>query len=87
MRKSKFTKYYILQCIKCKGKIIVLVELSGVNATNIPGDLSVEWKVVWFQCPWSLNQLLSTLMRRCLNHMVEKGVNYVLVGITKCTSM
>ena len=58
---------------------------SGVDATNIPGDLSVEGKVVWFQCPWSFDPLPSTLMRRFFDHMVEKGVNYVLVGITKYT--
>ena len=57
--------------------------ISGVDATNIPGDLSVEGKVVWFQCPWGHDP--STLIRVFLDHMVEKGVNFVLVGITKYT--
>ena len=58
----------------------------GVDATNIPHDLSVEGKVVWFQCPWPAaeNHGLQpyNLIKGFLDHMAEKRISYALVGIT-----
>ena len=58
----------------------------GIDATNLPADLSVDKKVVWFQCPWIPRNIRSgiyDLISKFLQHMGEKqSVNdYVLIGI------
>ena len=58
----------------------------GIDARNLPEDLSVDKKVVWFQCPWiprSIPHGIYDLISKFLQHMGEKqSVNdYVLIGI------
>ena len=61
----------------------------GVDATNLPDDIDVRGKVVWFQCPWitredeELAMTTDGLVASFLEHMVDKQRpgDYALVGI------
>ena len=62
----------------------------GIDATNLPPYLSVENKVVWFQCPWiprkdSRNSgfEIYNLIFKFLQHMGDKQSenDFVLIGI------
>ena len=60
-----------------------------IDATNLPEDLPVEGKVVWFQCPWipgkgpTGESLTYKLIKCFLEHMATKQSqhDYVLIGI------
>ena len=59
----------------------------NIDATDVPEDLEVRNKVVWFQCPWPywgspLNP--AQLIQSFLEHMKTKQQDgdYVLIGIT-----
>lgn len=56
----------------------------GVDATCIPEGLNVQGKVVWFQCPWSKEDVhVHVLVAKFLNHMAEKQntKDYALIGV------
>ena len=54
---------------------------AGIDATKIPADLVVAGKVVWFQCPWSLDP--ATLIQGFMEEMARKqrGGDYLIIGI------
>ena len=67
--------------------------LFGIDATNIPDDLNVQGKVVWFQCPWvpknrQLGSTTSLLIEKFLEHMASKQSpnDYVLLGVANRSS-
>ena len=55
---------------------------TGVNATSIPEELQVANKVVWFQCPWSLD--LDGLIQGFMQEMAKKQVinDILVIGIS-----
>ena len=56
----------------------------GVDATNTPETLNVKGKIVWFQCPWSKEDVhVHALVAKFLNHMAEKqsAKDYALIGL------
>ena len=58
--------------------------LADVDATNIPPDLEVAGKVVWFQCPWAHpSDDIPALIRNFMTEMAnkQKGGNYLIIGI------
>ena len=54
---------------------------AGIDATKIPADLVVAGKVVWFQCPWSLDP--ATLIQGFMEEMAlkQRGGDYLIIGI------
>lgn len=58
----------------------------GVDTTNLPNDLEVKNKIVWFQCPSSdLEHETDKLIQAFVQHMSTKQTSgdYLLIGITK----
>ena len=60
---------------------------NGVDATEIPTDMIVQNKVVWFQCPWIPKcdgGTTDTLVKRFIDHMgnCQDTGDYLLIGIT-----
>ena len=59
----------------------------GVDATDLPVDLEVRGKIVWFQCPWTAHVQDDTdeLLRDVFEEMGRKQNqhDYLLIGITK----
>lgn len=57
----------------------------GIDATEIPDDLDVKAKVVWFQCPWISLQNnpdgTYNLVANFIRHMAHKQADYILIGI------
>ena len=58
--------------------------LENVDATSIPDDLVVAGKVVWFQCPWTLDSTPHVPIQGYMKEMDRKQAkgDYLLIGIT-----
>ena len=104
--KLKSIEYCVLQSkldsteLKLSDKILAIIGLPsppdgawkfGIDATNLPEDLSVDRKVVWFQCPWiplkdrHTRREIYDLILKFLQHVGDKQSenDYVLIGIVK----
>ena len=60
----------------------------GIDATDIPDNLDVKGKVVWFQCPWKPNKggtaKLVKSFCKCMASRQSQG-DYLLIGIANCS--